>query len=134
MGGGVYTRDCRYLLKRGADVMIAEKDGYTPPHGVGFQGRSKIVAMLAQFGVPLDEPHSDGNRPIQRACWGREKRHAKTVEQFLHVFAETSQRRPFCSRKKTRPRKRPFGKQNCHRLAATTAAFFYVMHAQALRR
>ena len=39
MGKGAAAK---YLLKRGADVSVAEKDGYTPMHGAGFQGLSLI--------------------------------------------------------------------------------------------
>merc|ERR1712029_396558 len=35
-----------YLLKRGADVNIAEAKGYTPMHGAAFQGRANIAKML----------------------------------------------------------------------------------------
>mmetsp|Transcript_944 Transcript_944/g.2883 ORF Transcript_944/g.2883 Transcript_944/m.2883 type:complete len:177 (+) Transcript_944:211-741(+) len=75
------------LLKRGADVTIAEKDGYTPMHGAGFQGRAKIAKLLFEHGVALDDVHADGHRPIQRACWGREKRHAETVRVMLDLGA-----------------------------------------------
>ena len=76
-----------FLLDRGADPTIPEKDGYTLAHGAGFQGRAAMVQLLVSRGLPIDEPHADGYTPVQRACWGREKRHAKTVEAFLHAGA-----------------------------------------------
>ena len=36
----------QFLLKARADSSIAEKDGYTPMHGAGFQGRAEIAKML----------------------------------------------------------------------------------------
>ena len=58
-----------FLLQAGADPTIPEKDGYTPPHGAGFQGRAEIARLLHAHGINIDVAHSDGNRPIQRACW-----------------------------------------------------------------
>ncbi|KAJ8609952.1 hypothetical protein CTAYLR_008081 [Chrysophaeum taylorii] len=78
----------KFLLDRGADVTIGEKDGYTPMHGAGYQGRAPLVKLLASKGVPVDEAHADGYTPIQRACWGREKRHSKAVSAFLDAGAK----------------------------------------------
>jgi len=72
-----------FLLEKGADVTIAEKDGYTPMHGAAFQGRKSIAKLLHEHHVPLRSLHSDSHEPIVRACWGREKRHTDTVEFFL---------------------------------------------------
>ena len=57
-------------------------------HGAGFQGRAKIAKMLFEKGVALDDVHADGHRPIQRACWGNEKRHAETVKVMLELGAK----------------------------------------------
>ena len=84
MGKGAAAK---YLLKRGADVSVAEKDGYTPMHGAGFQGRAAIAEALFEAGVPLDALHADGHPPITRACWGREQRHADTVATMLRLGA-----------------------------------------------
>ena len=84
MGKGAAAK---YLLKRGADVSVAEKDGYTPMHGAGFQGRAAIAEFLFEAGVPLDAAHADGHPPITRACWGREQRHADTVATMLRLGA-----------------------------------------------
>ena len=48
------------LLKLGADVTIAEKDGYTPMHGAGFLGRAKIATLLFEHGVALDDARAPG--------------------------------------------------------------------------
>ena len=77
----------KFLLKRGADASIPEKDGYTPMHGAGFQGRAEIARVLHSYGVALDDVHADGHPPITRACWGRDKRHAETVEALLDLGA-----------------------------------------------
>lgn len=75
------------LLANGADTSIGEKDGYTPMHGAGFQGRAAIAKMLIQqAGLnPSDAHAGDGHTPIHRACWGREQRHADTVQVLLEI-------------------------------------------------
>ena len=50
----------RFLLDAGADTTIGEKDGYTPLHGAGFQGRATIARMLIDHGLDPKEKHSDG--------------------------------------------------------------------------
>ena len=77
--------DLKHLLKCGADASIPEKDGYTPMHGAGFQGRAGIAKMLIDHGLDPSPRHQDGYTPIHRACWGREYRHAATVKAFLHA-------------------------------------------------
>lgn len=72
-----------YLLRKGADVNIAEMNGYTPMHGAGFQGRPEIAKLLHEHGVPLRGLHDDGFEPIHRACWGPDARHTATVKFFL---------------------------------------------------
>jgi ankyrin repeat protein len=71
------------LLELGADATIGEKDGYTPMHGAGFQGRADIVPLLKAYGLDPNDVHRDGYAPIHRACWGREERHAATVQAFI---------------------------------------------------
>ena len=39
----------KYLLKKGADATIGEKDGYTPMHGAGFQGAFRLRARAASL-------------------------------------------------------------------------------------
>merc|ERR1712133_297522 len=47
------------------DVTIGEKDGYTPMHGAGFQGRADIVKLLAEKNIDPSEYHKDGYTPLQ---------------------------------------------------------------------
>jgi hypothetical protein len=76
----------RVLLDLGADASIPEKDGYTPMHGAGFQGRASIAKMLMEDGLNPSHVHKrDGYTPIHRACWGREARHAETVQVLLEL-------------------------------------------------
>ena len=78
----------RLLLKEPAvDASIPEKDGYTPFHGAGFQGRASIARMLIKDSRGLDpsDRHKDGFQPIHRACWGGEARHAETVKVNLNM-------------------------------------------------
>ena len=80
------------LLAAGADVSIGEKDGYTPMHGAGFQGRAKVAKLLAAAGVDVNDVHADGYAPIHRACWGTQQRHAETVEAMLALGATLADR------------------------------------------
>mmetsp|Transcript_7578 Transcript_7578/g.22232 ORF Transcript_7578/g.22232 Transcript_7578/m.22232 type:complete len:129 (+) Transcript_7578:593-979(+) len=63
---------------------VPERDGYTPMHGAGFQGRASIAKILSDHGVNLRDKHpGDGHEPAIRACWGGEPRHLETVKFFL---------------------------------------------------
>merc|ERR1739838_88517 len=48
--GGHYKL-VKELLEMKADTSIPEKDGYTPMHGAGFQGRAEIAQMLINHGL-----------------------------------------------------------------------------------
>lgn len=73
-----------FLMDQGADVNIGEKDGYTPAHGAGFQGRAKVMAILREHNVDIFAPAAkDGFTPFHRACWGREDRHTETIRYML---------------------------------------------------
>eukprot|EP00760_Papus_ankaliazontas_P031889 PhM_4_TR5520/c0_g1_i1/m.48877 len=76
-----------FLLDNGAQLELGERDGYTCPHGAGFQGHASVVRVLARRGIDIDSPHSDGFRPVQRACWGSEGRHAAAVQAFVESGA-----------------------------------------------
>ena len=79
-----WTSIVTYLLDQGADVNIGEKDGYTPAHGAGFQGRTNIMAILKDHGVDIMSPaEKDNFTPFHRACWGREERHTETIRYML---------------------------------------------------
>ncbi len=54
------SRVVEYLLIHGADTSIPEKDGYTPIHACGFQGRVAIASLLQQH-----DPHFEVN-PVHR--------------------------------------------------------------------
>lgn len=78
------TNVVELLLTKGADVSIGEKDGYTPAHGAGFQGRADIMKLLKEHGIDVvGDKHTDGYFPLHRSCWGREQRHADTVEYLI---------------------------------------------------
>ena len=79
-------RSVRMLLSDefGADASVAEKDGYTPMHGAGFQGRAAIASLLLKHGLAADDVHSgDGLTPLWRTTWGREKRHFDTAKTLI---------------------------------------------------
>ncbi len=54
------TKAVEFLLKNGADTAIGEKDGYTPMHGAGFQGRADIAKLLIEHGLDPNDRHKDG--------------------------------------------------------------------------
>ena len=56
----------RWCLANGADITIAEKDGYTPMHGAAFQGHAVIADVLLAHGVPLRDIHKDGYEPASK--------------------------------------------------------------------
>eukprot|EP00929_Paragymnodinium_shiwhaense_P053648 TRINITY_DN26875_c0_g1_i1.p1 TRINITY_DN26875_c0_g1~~TRINITY_DN26875_c0_g1_i1.p1 ORF type:complete len:190 (-),score=52.66 TRINITY_DN26875_c0_g1_i1:271-840(-) len=68
-----------WLLEKGADPKIPEKDGYTPFHGAGFQGRAEVAQILFKHGLDPSDRHKDGYTPLHRACWGSELRHTNMV-------------------------------------------------------
>eukprot|EP00501_MAST-03F_sp_TOSAG23-6_P002056 GSMAST32.ASY1.ANO1.2147.1 assembled CDS len=76
------------LTQKRVEFMIPEKDGYTPMHGAGFQGRAKIAQLLIDHGLAYDDLHEDGYMPIHRAAWGRNTRHTDTVKVFLDAGAK----------------------------------------------
>ena len=80
-----HTKMVKYLLSKGADHTIPEKDGYTPMHEAGFQGRAEIAKLLIAHGLDPHHIHKDGFAAIHRACWGGEQRHADTVAAFLEA-------------------------------------------------
>lgn len=47
----------KFLLAAKADTSIPEKDGYTPMHGAGFQGRAEIAKLLIAHGLNPSEKH-----------------------------------------------------------------------------
>ena len=53
-------------LSAGADVTIPEKDGYTPMHGAGFQGRAEIAKVLIKHGLDPSDMHCASRQPASR--------------------------------------------------------------------
>jgi ankyrin repeat protein len=45
------------------DFSIGEKDGYTPMHGAGFQGRADIARLLIAAGLDPSDRHKVGMQP-----------------------------------------------------------------------
>jgi hypothetical protein len=81
----VANKDGRHRRIEVVDATIPEKDGYTPAHGAGFQGRADIMRLLSQYGINvMDDYHADGFVPLHRACWGREERHTETVRVLVN--------------------------------------------------
>lgn len=59
-------------------------------HGAGFQGRPEITKVLLAHGLDVNDKHSDGHGPVQRAIWGREARHVETARIMLEAGAKLS--------------------------------------------
>ena len=71
----------KYLHSVGADIAKGERNGYTPAHGAAFQGRVDVMAFLIDVGVDVTEVHEgDQYPPFMRTCWGKEERHAETLQ------------------------------------------------------
>ncbi|KNC83319.1 hypothetical protein SARC_04415 [Sphaeroforma arctica JP610] len=68
-----------FLLSKGADYTIGEKDGYFPHDGAGFQGRPAVTSVLLKHNISPDYVHRDGYPPIFRAAWGRTDNHAEVI-------------------------------------------------------
>eukprot|EP00588_Corethron_pennatum_P020304 CAMPEP_0194330774 /NCGR_PEP_ID=MMETSP0171-20130528/53196_1 /TAXON_ID=218684 /ORGANISM="Corethron pennatum, Strain L29A3" /LENGTH=218 /DNA_ID=CAMNT_0039091963 /DNA_START=31 /DNA_END=684 /DNA_ORIENTATION=- len=84
------------LLKAGADVSIGEKQGYTPIHGAGFQGRASHARILVELGgMNVDDIHTDGHTPLNRACWGNMPGHAETMRTLLELGADIEKKMCF---------------------------------------
>jgi len=73
----------KYLLSEGADLTIPERQGYTPAHGAAFQGRPDVMKVLIDAGADVNVKHEDGFFPLHRTCWGKEERHAETLQILL---------------------------------------------------
>ena len=86
----------KYLLQQeGIDVTIPEKDGYTPPHGAGYQGRRDVMRILKEVGgMDVINPveHPDGFSPLHRACWGPSMRHTETVAYLLEIGEDVNRK------------------------------------------
>jgi len=74
----------KVLLEEGADVTIAENDGYTPAHGAAVKGSVAVTKVLKKFGIDVkNDKLDDGYYPFHRACMGRKVGHRELVEYFL---------------------------------------------------
>jgi len=81
------------LLENGADTTIPEKDGYTPMHGAGFQGRAEIAELLiTKAKLDPSDRHADGYTPLHRACWGDTPGHTQMVEVLLEFGVSPAER------------------------------------------
>jgi ankyrin repeat protein len=62
------------LLRRGADVNLADKNGWTPLHFAAQAQSAEVVAFLLDGGADIDPKDVHGNTPLFRAvfeCKGR---------------------------------------------------------------
>lgn len=69
------------LLRRGADPLVTERDGFNVWHAAAFQGRPEVLRVLIDAGAQGYGPSDvDGFTPLHRASWGRAPRHFKAVK------------------------------------------------------
>jgi len=85
-------KSVKFLLEKGADATIPEKDGYTPFHGAGFQGRAAVAKHLLAHRLNPSDRHVDGFTPLHRACWGETERHTDMVEFLLMNGVDVGER------------------------------------------
>mmetsp|Transcript_63156 Transcript_63156/g.116508 ORF Transcript_63156/g.116508 Transcript_63156/m.116508 type:complete len:222 (+) Transcript_63156:337-1002(+) len=77
-----------YLLERGADPHIPEKDGYTPLHAAALKGHVGITKILCDHGLDVHEMHKDGMTPLHHAVIGHTKQHTDTAAELLKCGAK----------------------------------------------
>ena len=58
----------KFLLEAKADTSIPEKDGYTPMHGAGFQGRAEIAKLLIAHGLNPSDRHKAPPGCVEMFC------------------------------------------------------------------
>jgi ankyrin repeat protein len=76
----------QYLLEHGADVTVAEKDGFNPAHGAAHAGNLEIMQLLHDRGLDvISDEHVDGSLPFHHACRGKTSGHTRVVEYLLKV-------------------------------------------------
>ena len=74
----------KYLHSVGADITKGERSGYTAAHGAAFQGRVEMMQFLIEIGVDIHAAHEgDEFPPFIRTCWGKEERHAQTLQLLI---------------------------------------------------
>ena len=80
----------KFLLEAKADTSIPEKDGYTPMHGAGFQGRAEIAKLLIAHGLNPSDRHKAPQRDIgARDEWRKELQNIlKSWGSFLFRMTE----------------------------------------------
>ena len=81
----------KFLLEAKADTSIPEKDGYTPMHGAGFQGRAEIAKLLIAHGLNPSDRHKAPQRDIgARDEWRKELQNIlyKIMGSFLFRMTE----------------------------------------------
>jgi ankyrin repeat protein len=57
------------LVRRGADVDIADKNGWTPLHFAAQSQSPKIVALILDGGARIDPQDAHGNTPLSKAVF-----------------------------------------------------------------
>ena len=62
------------LLRRGADVNLADKNGWTPLHFAAQAQSAEVAAVLLDAGAQIDPKDLHGNTPLSTAVFGSQGR------------------------------------------------------------
>ncbi|KAJ1476984.1 ankyrin repeat-containing domain protein, partial [Baffinella frigidus] len=60
---GGHTDILLLLLEHGADVSVADDDGWTSLHIAAFLGREKVVRLLLEYGADVSAENMSGKTP-----------------------------------------------------------------------
>lgn len=72
-----------FLLSKGPDRTIVDKDGFTPFQGACLRGHAQVAIVLLKDHFDALERHADGFTPFHLACAGAEKSHTELVRLLL---------------------------------------------------
>lgn len=65
---GRHLSIARMLIEHGADVNVAQQDGFTPLHGAAQNGQEEMVTLLLDRGAQVDAKAADGKTPLAFAA------------------------------------------------------------------
>ena len=85
--GGILDHSSGFLLKAGAPVTAADKNGDTPLHAAADLGQTAAAAILLAAGAPASAKNGEGRTPLHAATADRS---ADVLEVLLAAGAAVS--------------------------------------------